>query len=248
MNKLEYKNKGISYKFFDKNGGVSSGVYSTLNLGLGSNDERENLIKNREIVKNKMEVEHLLTLSQCHGNDVVNVTTPWDLDNIPTADAMVTKIPNIGIGILTADCAPVLFYDDVNKVIGACHSGWRGTKKNIVNNTINAMLELGACIENIVCVLGPCLSQKNFEVGDDFFHEFIESDNNNDKYFKIINKRHHFDMKHFIKDSILNAGIKNFNELGIDTYDNKDKYFSYRRNIHEKIEDYGRQISVICIY
>lgn len=248
MSNLEYKKNGVFYKFFEKNGGTSTGIYSTLNLGLGSCDERENILKNREIVNNYMKTKKLLTLSQCHGNNVVIVDKIWDVENCPMADAMVTNLKNVSIGILTADCGPVLFYDDVNNIIGACHSGWRGTKQNIVKNTIGAMVKLGGDIKNIHAVLGPCLDQKNFEVGDEFYQNFVIENAENKIFFKKQNGRYYFDMKLYIKNSILLTGVKHFKDLGIDTYDNCEKYFSYRRCTHQNLPDYGRQISVICLY
>jgi len=243
--------KQIKHGFFTRGNGVSKGIYALLNCGIGSLDEKNNVIKNRKLVAKKIgfSAENFAFLYQSHSNDVVVVEKLWRHSKMPKADAMVTKQSGIALGILTADCVPVLFADAKNNVIGAAHAGWQGAFSGIVQNTIQAMIKIGAEIENISCAIGPAIAQKSYQVGIDFKQKFIAQNENNEQYFISSKDIEHFmfDLKKFVFDSAQNSGIKNIDMLDNDTYTEEDNFFSYRRATHKKEPDYGRQVSVIVL-
>jgi YfiH family protein len=240
----------ISHGFFTRNGGVSEGTYQSLNCGWGSNDNLAHVEENRRRVSKSLGAlpKNLCSLYQIHSADVVNVTSPWTRESMPQADAMVTNKPGIALGILTADCVPVLFADSKNNVIGAAHSGWKGAFAGILQNTVNAMIALGADFNHITASIGPAISKDSYEVGVEFYQNFWGKSADYRKYFSPSREAHYFfNIKGFVKDMLLETGIQAVNTLENDTYIEEDNFFSYRRNTHKGISDYGRQISAIML-
>ncbi len=172
------KFKNIKHCFFSRKNGVSQGVYESLNCGLGSRDDKKNILQNLEFVSKKIgcEKESLITLNQKHSNEVVYFKNKDDVKNKIPGDAIVSSLENIGIGILTADCAPILFYDPKNKIIACAHSGWKGALNGIIKNTVSCFNDLNSKNEDLIAVVGPCIDKKNYEVKFDFFEKFIEQD------------------------------------------------------------------------
>ena len=239
--------------FFGRQGGVSTGIYNALNCGYGSNDADENIRRNRAYVASQLKIapDNLITLHQMHSADVVTVTKPWQ-EEWPRADAMVTNRPNIALGILTADCAPVLFYDETNNVIGAAHAGWRGAFGGILENTIAAMEKLGAVRDAIQFKIGPCIHQKSYEVSAEFQQNFLDTNSVWEKFFMPSARANHyqFDLPGFVAFRLSEAGIINATPVRSDDFDtcrNETAYFSYRRMTLHGEPDYGRQISVIAL-
>ena len=232
--------------FFTRKGGASSGIFAGLNCGPGSSDQSEVVAINRARVAEAMSVgaAHLVTINQVHSADVVTVTAP--LADRPRADAMVSATPGMALGILTADCQPVLFADAKAHVIGAAHAGWRGTKDGVLEATIAAMECLGAKSDRIVAVIGPCISQAAYEVGPEFFETFTDDDPAAVRFF--INgpgSRLLFDLPAYGLSRLRNAGIAHAEWTRHCTYAAPDRFYSYRRTTHAAEADYGRLISVI---
>lgn len=245
--------EGITHGFFTRRGGVSEGIYESLNCGFGSHDSHDAVAENRRLVGKALGVEGsvLLTPYQHHSADAVIVTTPqpdgWAGGSAPKADAVVTAVPGVLIGILTADCAPVLFADPQEKVVGAAHSGWRGAVGGVLTSTIEAMEQLGAKRANIRAVVGPTISVKNYEVGPEFVAQFVAQDESYRRFFTEpqAGQRPHFDLPAFVVAQLQAAGIGEVAALDACTYENESLFYSYRRNCHQSIEDYGRHISAI---
>jgi YfiH family protein len=239
----------IKHGFFTSQGGVSNGIYRSLNVGLGSKDDGERVAENRALVCRALggEEDQLATVYQYHSSDVVVAEHAWG-DPRPKADAIVTKVPGLVIGILTADCGPVLFADSKAGIIGAAHAGWKGAKNGVLENTVEAMIALGARRECIVATLGPSISQKNYEVGPEFEAHFVALQTENRRYFSPSdrNDHHMFDLGGFIVDRLSEAGVQ-ANSLGVCTYEEAAKLYSYRRATHRNESDYGRQISAIML-
>ncbi len=243
----------IRYGFFTNRGGVSSGPYASLNVGPGSNDVPENVIENRrramQCFANKNEND-LCTLYQVHGNHVVKVTAPFQQGERPEGDAMVTNQEGVVLGILTADCGPILFADEKEKVIGAAHAGWKGAAYGVLENTIEAMEELGAVRSNITAFIGPCIHQSSYEVGEEFYQNFINLSKENDTFFVPSAKRdehYQFDLPNFIDTRLRMQKLKHIEQLKLDTCAEKERFFSYRRQTLLGIKEYGRGLSVIMI-
>jgi polyphenol oxidase len=242
---------GINHGFFTREGGVSSGLYGSLNAGQGSNDAPQNVQENRSRVAAYLGVEskHLISCYQVHSNEVAIVTKPWDTDNRPKADAIVTNVISLALGILTADCGPILFADARNHVIGAAHAGWKGAISGVLENTIAAMETLGAQREHITACLGMTISQTNYEVGQEFLDQFLLANSNNKQYFidsKIPN-HYMFNLPSYITERLSNAGVGTVEDVALCTYAEKRRFFSYRRSTHRKEPDYGRHISAIAL-
>ena len=235
--------------FFSRQGGVSSGLYSSLNCGLGSDDNTSNVMENRKRIALNLGVEetHLAGCYQIHSPTVVKIEGPVT-DERPKADGMATNQIGVALGILTADCGPILFADPSRKIIGACHAGWKGALSGVAENTITAMEELGAERSAIIAVLGPCISQKNYEVGAEFKQQFCEQNQSFEKFFGIGKDANHFqfDMQNFILEKLQNAGVQAA-MTGHCTYADENQFFSYRRTTHRGEPDYGRQISAIAL-
>ncbi len=243
--------KGIQHGFFTREGGISTGLYASLNAGQGSCDDPDNLCENRDRIAIFMGVQpdHLLSCYQVHSSDVVIVDEPWDADNRPKADAMVTNMRGVALGILTADCGPVLFADAKAGVIGAAHAGWKGALGGVLENTVVAMERLGAKRGDITACLGMMISQKHYEVGAEFIDTFLVADEQNNRFFALSNKPNHhlFDLSAFITSRLQSAGVGCIDNLDLCTYADEQRFFSYRRTTHRKEPDYGRHISAIAL-
>ena len=237
----------IAHGFFGRTGGVSSGLYESLNCGPGSSDEPKNVAENRRRVKAALGAPELNTLYQVHSAKTVIVEAPWSTP--PEADAMVTRIKGIALGILSADCAPILFADSGACVIGAAHAGWKGALAGIVESAISAMEKLGAQRRRIAAAVGPCISQANYEVADDFRTRFVEADAANTRFFSpgVRAGHHQFDLEAFVVQRLKNAGLDNVSRLSRCTYAHEAELFSFRRATHRGENDYGREISVIVL-
>jgi YfiH family protein len=242
---------GVHHGFFTRQGGVSSGIYSSLNCGLGSKDDPANVAENRARVAETLgsEPDRLLTLFQVHCAKVIVAKKPWALDGAPEADAIVTKVPGLAIGVLTADCAPVLFCDAEARVIGAAHAGWRGALSGIVESTVEAMVGLGAAPERIAATIGPAISQKAYEVGADYVERFLAEDKEAGQFFANDpdSGEPHFDLTGYVAERLAKAGVTAITDLGHCTYCDETRLFSYRRSQHHGEQDYGRQISAILL-
>ncbi|HEX4301356.1 MAG TPA: peptidoglycan editing factor PgeF [Rhizomicrobium sp.] len=248
---------GIRHGFFGRRGGVSDGLYDSLNCGPGSGDARTNVIENRRRVANALGAASLVTVGQVHSADVMTVTKPWEIGNapaedvlrIPLGDAMVTAVPGIALGILTADCAPVLFADADAGVIGAAHAGWKGALTGVLEATLAAMEALGARRAKVVAAIGPCIAQANYEVGPEFFARFMGEAAGNARYFIASDRDgfHRFDLERFVADRLAAAGLPGAERLGVCTYAQDADFFSFRRATHRGEKDYGREISAIML-
>ena len=241
----------VSHGFFTREGGVSSGIYASLNCGLGSDDDKGAVTENRARIANAIGVNpnNLLTVHQIHSSDVVHVTETWTPATAPKADAMVTAQTGIALGVLAADCTPVLFADTQKKIIGAAHAGWKGAFTGVLEATVNAMILLGATRGNIVAAVGPCISRDAYEVGPEFRDRFIEAREANEKWFtpSALDTHFMFDLTGYVASRLEAAGIGTIARLNACTYSNESKFFSYRRTTHRGETDYGRQMSVIAL-
>lgn len=243
--------KIATHAFFTREGGVSSGLYTSLNGGLGSDDDPAHVKENRARMAAALHVEpsHLLSLYQIHSPDVVTVTEPWAVADRPKADGMVTKIEGIALGIGTADCGPVLFLAEKEGVIGACHAGWKGALGGVIDATISAMEKLGADRNQIRAVLGPTISRQAYEVGADFISAFEANDKEGLAFFsagKTADKRQ-FDLPAYIGHRVKRAGVTQYEDLALCTYADEQRFFSFRRTTHRKENDYGRLIAAIAL-
>jgi hypothetical protein len=240
---------GIRHGYFTREGGVSEGFYRGLNVGLGSGDDREHVLENRRRVAGwfGLPAARLATVHQVHSPDVIAVGADYDGAR-PQADAMVTATPGIALGVLAADCGPILFADAENRVVGAAHAGWKGALTGVLENTIDAMLTLGAARDTIVACLGPSISQASYEVGPEFVERFLAHDPGYSVYFVPSQRKAHamFDLPALTVDRLRKAGVR-AESLDLCTYPDPDRFFSYRRTTHAKEPDYGRQISVIAL-
>ncbi len=239
--------KGIAHGFYTRQGGVSSGLYDSLNAGQGSKDEPALVLENRARIASHLGVAptHMAGCYQIHSAKVIQITEPQEQPR-PEADGLVSNVPGMGLAILTADCGPILFADPDQRVVGACHAGWQGALTGIAENTIDAMVELGANRQNIIAVLGPSISQKNYEVGAEFKERFRSHDEAYKRFFtKALKPNHYqFDLHRFILSRLSSAGVQAF-RTGQCTYADEQRFFSYRRTTHRKEPDYGRQMSAI---
>ena len=242
---------GVGHAFFTRDGGVSEGVYATLNGGIGSNDAPDTVNENRRRMAELVGVQpaRLLSLYQIHSPDAVVVSEPWHRDARPRADAMVTHKPGLALGISTADCGPVLFADPKAQVIGAAHAGWRGALTGVLEATIAAMEKLGAERTNIVAAMGPMIRRPNYEVGPEFVARFRETDKDNERYSIPAARSGHalFDLGGFIAARLATAGMSQIEDLGFCTYAAPEKIYSYRRSTHLAEQDYGRHINAIVL-
>lgn len=236
----------VKHGFFTRKGGSSSGIFGGLNCGPGSSDQTQAVAMNRGRVADAMGVAQgdLLSIHQIHSPDVVSVTTRDDAQT--NADAMVTATPGLALGILTADCQPVLFADAQAGVVGAAHAGWKGALGGVLEATLDAMEALGATRETTSAVIGPCISQAAYEVGPEFFDTFIAADPDNSRFFASGNgDRVQFDLPGFGLHRLRNAGVGHAEWIGHCTYADADRFFSFRRTTHHGEADYGRLISAI---
>jgi YfiH family protein len=254
MKRLQAQNLGgggISHGFFGREGGVSQGIYASLNCGPGSKDDPEAVAQNRRIVADALGPDvRLISLSQIH-SPIVYTLPGWGTESgaRPEGDAMVTATPGLGLGILTADCAPVLFVDPKARVIGAAHAGWKGARYGVLEATLEAMEKLGALRMRISAAIGPCISQANYEVGFDFRDRFLEEGLRQRRFFVPSDKEGHyrFDLPGYVAHRLTQAGTGSVENLGICTYPAENDFFSFRRATHAGEPDYGRQISAIVL-
>jgi len=244
------KFKEIRHGFFNKKGGHSKGIYKSLNCGIGSFDNKENVLKNLKIVCGKIgcNKKKLLLLHQVHSNKFVFINKKSNFNNKKfKADALVTNVKNIAIAILTADCVPVLIYDHKLKIISAIHAGWKGAYKNIIFKVLKFYKKKGSQTENIYAAIGPSITKKNYEVQNDFKERFLKKNKKNSTYFNTKNGKTYFGLNNYIYNQLKHKGIKNIELINKDTFDKKNNFFSARRSIKKKENDYGRNISIIMI-
>ena len=241
----DYKN--INHGFFNRIGGNSTGIYKSLNCGLSSLDKKQNVQKNLGIVCKKIgcKKNHLILLNQIHASKVfyLNKSRKKKIKG----DGLITNNRGIALGILTADCAPLLFYDPKNNMIAAAHAGWKGAYKKISKKIIKNFLNKGSSIQNINVVMGPCITQNNYEIKNDFKKKFIKQNRKNRIYFKSVKNKFFFSIQDYIAGQLIKLGIKKLEIIKKDTYNPKNNFFSLRRSFKEKNYDYGRNISLIMI-
>ncbi|MEN2786843.1 peptidoglycan editing factor PgeF [Sphingomonas qilianensis] len=237
----------VAHGFFGRRGGVSSGILSGLDMGRRGQEPTPELIENRaRAIAAVLPGARLLTVYQVHSANVATVTEAYDEDARPHADALVTDRPGLALGILTADCAPVLFADAAAGVIGAAHAGWKGALGGVTDATIAAMEQLGARRERIAAAIGPCIARASYEVDDGFARAFGTHDPANERFFAPGKPGHHqFDLEAYVVHRLAAAGLTRIEALGLDTYADADRFFSFRRATHSGEPDYGRQISII---
>ncbi len=242
----------IAHGFFGRQGGVSQSLYASLNCGPGSGDERSHVLENRRRVLESLSkgaASALVTLYQIHSPRAVTVTTPWDIGAAPHADAMATNQSGVALGILTADCAPVLLADAEAKVIGAAHAGWKGAEGGVIAAVVETMTSLGARRERIRAAIGPCIAQANYEVGPEFYARFVEAEPGDARFFVPSKRRDHwqFDLEGFVARRLAQAGIGAVEPLSACTYAREADFFSFRRTTHRRQADYGRNLSAILL-
>jgi polyphenol oxidase len=239
----------VRHAFFTREGGVSQGIYASLNGGQGSKDDPAHVAENRRRMTAMLQVSSLVTAFQVHSATAVVATTPWTREDAPRADAVVTKTSGIAIGVSIADCGPLLFADGKAHVVAAAHAGWRGAFDGIVEATVAKMEELGARRENIAAVIGPLIRQPSYEVGPEFIARFREADASFGKFFKPSERegRAMFDLPGFIALRLEQARIGKVHDLGLNTYTDEARFFSYRRTTHRGEPDYGRLIAAIAL-
>ena len=244
------KFKDINHGFFNQNGGQSSGIYWSLNCGIGSSDKKKNVKKNLYIVCKKIgcSKKNLILLHQIHSNKIIFIDKKYKFKlKRPIGDALVTNIPKLAIGILTADCAPILIYDKKLKIISAIHAGWKGAYKSIVKKVVKFFLKKGSLTQNLYVAIGPCITQKNYEVKKKFRERFLKKDKKSINFFKHLNNKTYFSLNKYVYSQLKQLGIKNLEIINKDTYNKKNNFFSARRSIHNKEDNYGRNISLIMI-
>jgi polyphenol oxidase len=240
----------INHGFFNKNGGVSKGIYKSLNCGIGSKDKRANIRENLAIVKKKIskKSKEIFLVKQIHSNKFVFLDKNTNIKNRSIyADAIITEKKNFPIAILTADCVPLLVFDEKKKMIATIHAGWRGAYKGIIQKVIKFMFNKGCKKEHMTVTIGPCISMKSYEVKKKFKDSFIKKDKKNIKFFKKEKNKIYFDLLGYAKKQVKSMQIKNINLLNIDTFDEKNNFFSARRSLKLNHNDYGRNISIIVI-
>lgn len=241
----------LRHGFFTRMGGVSSGLYNSLNCGMRNDDKPANVAKNRARVAETfgLSPENLLIAKQVHGIKVATAAKPWDGQNPPEADAIVTDKKGLAIGVLTADCVPVLFADRKKKIVGAAHAGWRGALAGVIEETLAAMIELGAKPENIEAAIGPCIGPKSYEVKDDFRDAFLAQDKGNGVFFRPSPRAGHllFDLPGYCTHRLKLAGVAAVHNTHQDTLTGEATFFSNRRAFLKSEKGFGLQVSVIAI-
>lgn len=242
---------GIRHAFFTREGGVSGGLYASLNCGLGSGDDPAAVAQNRTRAAARLGLkpDRLLTCYQIHSPTCLVVDEPWGADERPQADAMATRTPGIALGILTADCAPVLFADGQAGVVGAAHAGWKGAKGGVLEATLARMVELGARVDRIVAAVGPCIAMRSYEVGPEFPGPILAEDERASDYFAPARREGHFlfDLAGYVGHRLAKAGVEVVARCPNDTLAEEDRFFSYRRSCLRGEPDYGRGLSAIVL-
>lgn len=244
-------NPAIRHGFFTRRGGVSGGIYEGLNCGYGSGDNSADVDENRTraMARFGLTRDQLNTVYQVHSADVAVTDEPWAIEGRPKVDAIVTNRPGLAIGIMTADCTPVLFADRKAGIIGAAHAGWKGAIGGVLAATVRKMEELGGDRHHITAAVGPCIHQKSYEVGPEFYRSFVDQHSQNDQYFTASPKDRHylFDLPGFVLGKLSELDLSAVQNVSEDTYLNEDKFYSYRRTTHRKETDYGRGLSAIVL-
>jgi YfiH family protein len=241
---------GIRHAFFTREGGVSEGIYQSLNGGVGSQDDPAHVAENRRRMAAAIGVapDRFLTAYQVHSPDVAVAEAPWDHAARPKVDAIVTRTAGLAIGVTTADCGPILFADPIARVIGAAHAGWKGALTGVLESTIAAMEQLGANRDDIVAAIGPLIRQASYEVGAEFVERFAQADAGHARFFIPSARAGHamFDLAGFIRHRLELAGVDTIEDIGLDTYPDR-RFFSYRRTVHRQEGDYGRHVHAIAL-
>ncbi len=241
--------ENIKHCFFSKNNGVSQGIYNSLNCGLGSGDKKENILKNLDIVSKKIGIntKNLYTMNQTHSSKVAIINNANKHIQRINSDALVTDQKNIAISVLTADCVPVLIYDEVNQIIGSIHAGWKGSIGGIIENTINEITKIGIN-GKINVAIGPCISVNNYEVGEEFYLKFIRESKKNENFFLTTkNNKFFFNLRKYVNSKFEMLEVNHIENIDFDTFSEDKKFFSFRRSNHLGEKDYGRCISVISL-
>lgn len=240
---------GVRHGFFGREGGVSTGIYASLNAGPGSNDDAAAIAENRARIAAGMEVapNALVSLHQIHSAIVHRVDAPWSGPR-PEGDALVTTTPDLALSIVTADCAPVLLADVKARVIGAAHAGWKGALNGVLDATVAEMVAAGAKAQDIVAAIGPCIRQPSYEVGPEFQAAFLASDPGSENFFRPgKGDRLLFDLPYYCAARLERAGVQRVEALALDTYSDPTAFFSHRRSVHQGAGDYGRNCAVIAL-
>ncbi len=242
--------KKITHGFFNRNGGKSTGIYRSLNCGPGSNDKKNKIKENLKIVKNKIskKSKNIFLLHQVHSNKFIFINKNFNLSQKKIkADAVITNQPKLPIAVLTADCVPILLYDNKKNMVAAIHAGWKGAFKGLIGKVINFMKKKGCKKNNIYAAVGPCIGPNSYNVKDDFKKRFLKKDRKNKIFFKNRKKIIYFDLPNYVRSQLKLNQIVNIDMKNIDTFNQKNNFFSARRALVSKHDDYGRNISIIMI-
>ena len=240
----------INHGFFDKKGGKSTGIYKSLNCGIGSSDSKKNVLNNLKIVCKKINCssKNLILLNQIHSNKFYFINKNYKFKKKKlNGDALITNVKKIALGVLVADCVPVLIYDKNLKIISAIHAGWKSVYKEIIKKVVKFLIKKGSNTKNLVAVIGPSISEKSYEVQKDFKDKFLKKDKQSKFFFKIRKNKTYFGLNKYVYYHLKKLGIKNLEIIKKNTFDPKNNFFSARRSIKNKENDYGRNISVIMI-
>jgi polyphenol oxidase len=241
----------IRHGFFTRQGGHSTGIYTSLNCGFGSRDDKTAVKKNRDIVAARLRVdaERLMTVWQSHSPDVVMVESTWDVHDPPDADAMVTRRPGIALGVLTADCTPILFADRAGRAVGVAHAGWKGAVGGVLEAALGAFESQGVKAQDLYAAIGPTIGRANYEVGPEFFDKFTAEDPANARFFAASSRsgHHFFDLPGYVRTKLERLGVAEIDDLDLCTYADEARFYSYRRATHRGEPDYGRLISAIVL-
>jgi hypothetical protein len=240
----------INHGFFDKKGGKSTGIYKSLNCGIGSSDSKKNVLNNLKVVCKKINCssKNLILLNQIHSNKFYFINKNYKFKKKKlNGDALITNIKKIALGVLVADCVPILIYDKNLKIISAIHAGWKGVYKEIIKKVVKFLIKKGSNTKNLVAVIGPSISEKSYEVQKDFKSKFLKKDKQSKFFFKIRKNKTYFGLNKYVYYHLKKLGIKNLEIIKKNTFDPKNNFFSARRSIQNKENDYGRNISVIMI-
>ena len=240
----------INHGFFDKRGGKSTGIYKSLNCGIGSSDSKKNVLNNLKIVCKKINCssKNLILLNQIHSNKFYFINKNYKFKKKKlNGDALITNVKKIALGVLVADCVPVLIYDKNLKIISAIHAGWKSVYKEIIKKVVKFLIKKGSNTKNLVAVIGPSISEKSYEVQKDFKDKFLKKDKQSKFFFKIRKNKTYFGLNKYVYYHLKKLGIKNLEIIKKNTFDPKNNFFSARRSIQNKENDYGRNISVIMI-